>query len=132
MQPYLPIIPSVLAVISAFVALVVAQFFRDHMIAKVILVAIAGFCAAGAITATICNQNQIERARIADQQRHKEIRAQLGSFMKEGLALMGTCMDNSKPPPWGALNDWAARLAAFLKDKLDESDLPLSFSSTRS
>ena len=51
MQSYLSVVPSILAVVSAFAALLLGQFFRENMIAKVILVGISGLCAVGAIGA---------------------------------------------------------------------------------
>jgi hypothetical protein len=121
MQPYIPDIPSILATLSAFVALVVAQFFRDNMIAKVILVLLAGLCAVGAVLATIYNQNQIERARIADQQQHKEIQEQLGVFISEGLDLMVGCGNNNTPIPTKEGDAWFTRINKFLEDRLGHS-----------
>jgi hypothetical protein len=121
MQAYLQVIPSILAVFSALVALVVAQLFRDNIIAKVFLVVAAVLCGAGAIAATIVNQNRIIAADLAATERRKEIREQLGAFIFEGLAIMKNCTDNSKPAPVAQTDAWLSRVSIFLEGRLGHS-----------
>jgi hypothetical protein len=109
------------AIISTFIAVLVAQFFKDHVIAKVVLVLTAGILGAAAIGATFYSQHQIVTERIAEQQRRKEIREQLGNFISGGLTLIENCGDNTKPPPWSDGDAWLARLITFLDSKMNHS-----------
>jgi hypothetical protein len=109
------------AIISTFIAVLIAQFYKDHFIAKVILVVTAGILSAAAIGATFYSQHQIVAERIAEQQRKKEIREQLGNFISDGLALMENCGDNTKPPPWSGGDAWMSRLIPFLDRKMNPS-----------
>ena len=121
MHDYAALVAPTAAIINGFIAVVVAQFFKEHRIAKIILVAAAGILGAAAIGATIYSQHQIVADRLAEAQRHKEIREQLGVFISEGLALVSTCSDNSKPPPWKELDAWVSQVTKFLKDRLGNS-----------
>jgi hypothetical protein len=99
----------------------VAQFFKDHPIAKVILVLAAGVLGVAAIGSTFYTQHQIVTDRLAETQRRKEIREQLGAFIAEGLALMRDCGDNSTPPPAAHASAWLSRLSKFLEEGLGHS-----------
>ena len=50
---YIGVIPSLAAVLNGFIAVLAAQFFKDHPIAKVALVPAAGVLGIIAIGATI-------------------------------------------------------------------------------
>ncbi len=53
---YGALIAPITAIISTFIAVLVAQFYKDHPVAKVLLVVAAGLLGAAAITATILSQ----------------------------------------------------------------------------
>jgi hypothetical protein len=119
-EPYIPIIPSILAVVSAFIALVVAQFFRDNMIAKAILVVAAALCGTGAVAATIYNQHAIVVKQEATEKRNREIRAGLGSLIQEGTALFVDC-GNASNKPVPQVDGWLHKVMDFLNSRLDHS-----------
>ncbi len=123
MQSYLSVVPSILAVVSAFAALLLGQFFRENMIAKVILVGISGLCAVGAIGATISGQHQINAAVKAQAARNKEIRDTLGNFVEEGLRLIAPGCANPAitTPPIDAIAAWEARISTFMDAKMGHS-----------
>jgi hypothetical protein len=121
MQPYIPVILSILAIVGTYVALVVAQFFHDNRKAKIALVAAATFCAAGAIAATIYNRHLIVITPTTDATRHVMVREGLGKFIEEGKKLKGECEDASVPLPNDAASDWDNRVAAFLGANLGAS-----------
>src|SRR3977135_1375785 len=98
LHDYGALVAPTAAIINGFIAVVVAQFFKDHYVAKVLLVLTAGILGAVAIGATFYTQHQIVADQQATGQRHKEIRDQLGSFIREGLVLMVDCGNNSNPP----------------------------------
>ena len=70
------------AIMNGFIAVIVAQFYKDRPTAKVILISIAGALSAIAIGATFYNQHLIVVERDAREQRVKEIRDSLGEFYR--------------------------------------------------
>jgi hypothetical protein len=118
---YGALIAPITAIINGFIAVVIAQFFKDRPAAKVLLVVAAGLLGAAAIGATILNQRQIVAAKNAEQLRQRETREALGTFVGEGLALMSSCSDSTTPPKWQEMNDWQKRLLRFLRDCLGDS-----------
>jgi hypothetical protein len=109
------------AIINGFIAVLVAQFFKDHPVAKVLLVVSAGALGTAAIAATFYTQHQIVAAQKADAQRRQELRNTFGNFISEGLKLIADCGDNSKPPPWAQTNAWVEQLTAFLGNQIGPS-----------
>jgi hypothetical protein len=125
---YSAVIPSVAAAISAFVAVVVAQFFKDHPIAKVIVVIATGIFAMIASGAVIWNQHQIIAQRDAeivqrgaDVKRKKEIRETIGSYIGIINTLKNTTADTTKQNPLDEANKIGYQLQTYLKDKLGQS-----------
>jgi hypothetical protein len=118
---YINVIPSAAAVINGFIAVLVAQFFKNRAEAKTTLVVLAGIVSAVAIVATFDSQYQIVATRNADIQHRKEIRDQLGLFVAEGLKLMNDCADKSAPPRWADTNKWATQIHNFLDSKMGHS-----------
>jgi len=121
LSDYSGLIAPAAAVINGFIAVVVAQFFKDHPIAKVILVVAAGILGAVAIGATFYSQHQIVAEREAVAQRNKEIRERLGALIHEGVNLIVGCTDNIKQPPTAAANVWLNKVNSFLDDRLGHS-----------
>ena len=119
---YGALIAPVAAIVNGFIAVVVAQFFKDHRLAKVLLVVAAGVLGAAAIGATILSQRQLVEAKREAQARQAETREGLGKFIAEGLVIASTaCSGNSAPPRWDQLADWQKRLSQFLQDRLGKS-----------
>jgi hypothetical protein len=73
------------------------------------------------LKATFYNQHLIVAERKAAEAKNKQIRQQLGDFIAEGLSLMKGCTNNCVPPQTEKVNDWAARIAKFLKENLGQS-----------
>jgi hypothetical protein len=118
---YGALIAPIAAIINGFIAVVVAQFFKDRPAAKVLLVVAAGFLGIAAIGATILTQRQIVASKTADQLRQKETRETIGGFIAKGLALTENCSDSSTPPKWEEMNAWLARMSQFLREHLGEA-----------
>jgi len=115
------LIAPVAAIVNGFIAILVAQFFKDNTKAKVILVVSAAILGVAAIGASILNQRQVLAIKIAEQERSKQNREALGSFIGEGLALIADCSDKSTPPKWPELNDWVNRVKTFLSQNMGDS-----------
>ncbi len=88
---YGPLIAPTAAIINGFIAVLVAQFFKDRPGAKFGLVVAAGMLGAVAVGAIFYSQHQIVVDKLADAKRHKEIKEQLGVFISEGIGLMVAC-----------------------------------------
>ena len=104
LRDYGTLTASAAAIINGFIAVVVAQLFKDHRPPKIILLVVAALVGASAIAAIFYSQHNIvvERAaegqrRAADVQRDRDIRNELGKFIAGGLALMRGCEDQSTP-----------------------------------
>jgi hypothetical protein len=82
-RDYVGLVAPTAAIINGFIAVVlVAQFYKDHPIAKVILVVGAGVLGAAAIGATFYGQYQVVSERVADDTCRRDIREHLGSFTR--------------------------------------------------
>jgi hypothetical protein len=66
---YGALIAPIAAIINGFIAVLVAQFFKDRPAAKVLLVMVAGVLGIAAIGATVLSQRQILAVKTADQLR---------------------------------------------------------------
>jgi hypothetical protein len=96
-RDYVGLIPSTAAVVNGFIAVLVAQFFRDHPIARIALVVAAGVLGAAAIGATFYGQSQII-AEKAEGERHRHmLQDALGSYIERGNALKEDASDLMNP-----------------------------------
>ncbi len=118
---YGALIAPIAAIINGFIAVIVAQFFKDRAAAKVLLVVTAGLLGAAAIGATVLSQRQFLATKTAEQLRQKEIRETIGRFISEGSVLAATCTDNATPPNWPNVNSWIAKIKDFLENRLGPS-----------
>jgi hypothetical protein len=123
LRDYIAVLPSVAAVIVTFILVLVAQFFKDRMAAKVSLVMVAGILSAGGIAATIYGQHQIVADRKAAAQRSEDIRNALGDFITQGTAIISPgCADPANTtPPVEAVNAWRDKVVAYLGSRLGRS-----------
>jgi hypothetical protein len=128
LRDYGALIAPTAAIINGFVAVVIAQFFKEHLIAKIILAAVAGLLGAAAIGSTIYSQRQIVADRWAESQRHaaeaqrrQNDREQLGSFIAEGGMLIQKSMDASDTTLETEVNLYTQRVLNFLRDHLGQS-----------
>jgi hypothetical protein len=127
-RDYGALIAPTAAILNGFVAVVIAQFFKEHLIAKIILVVVVGLLGAAAIGATIHSQRQIVADKLAETRRHAaEVqrrtadREQLGSFIAEGETLTLKSMDANYATLEPEVTEWAQRVLNFLRDHLGQS-----------
>jgi hypothetical protein len=118
---YGALIAPTAAILNGFIAVLVAQFFKDHRRAKVLLVIAAGVLGSAAISATFYAQHQIVAERDAAIQKNKEIRERLGALIQEGASLIVGCSDNTKQPPTAAVDAWLHKVEDFLNTRLGHS-----------
>jgi hypothetical protein len=83
LRDYSTQIVSTAAIITGFIVLFVAQFFKDHPVAKVFLVVAAGLLDVAAISATFYSQHQIVAAKSAEAIHQKAIRESLRELYAE-------------------------------------------------
>jgi hypothetical protein len=121
LHDYGALIAPTAAIINGFIAVLVAQFFKDHPVAKCLLVIAAAILGTAAIGATFYTQHQIVADRAAEKDRQRQIREQLGQFIAEGIGLMSDCADNSKAPRLAETEDWYSRVIKFLEERLGHS-----------
>jgi hypothetical protein len=96
---YIPVLPSVAAVINGFIALLVAQFFKEHPRSKAVLVGSAFLLGLASVGGTIYAQSRTIADKHAAHDRTVETRNKLGEFLLEANDLMLECQDGTKPPP---------------------------------
>jgi hypothetical protein len=118
---YGSLIAPIAAILNGFIAVVVAQFFKDHTFAKILLVLAAGVLGAAAIAATILGQREAIVQRAALQAHHQEIRDTIGKFIAEGWALQANCGDKSTPPDEKSTIEWATRVVEYVRTRLGQS-----------
>ena len=118
---YGALIAPITAIISTFIAVLVAQFYKDHPVAKVLLVVASGVLSAASIGATIASQRQIVFERTTETARGLAIREGIGNYLEEGKSLKRRCEDASVPLPEAQVADWDKRAKAFLTTNLGAS-----------
>jgi hypothetical protein len=118
---YGTLIAPIAAILNGFIAVLVAQFFKDHTVAKVLLVLAAGVLGAAAIGATVAGQHEAITQKTVQQTRHREIRDTIGKFIAEGWALQENCGDRSTPPNEKPTSEWAKRVIDYVGSQLGQS-----------
>jgi hypothetical protein len=66
------------AIINGFIAVVVAQFFKDHRVAKIFLVAAAAILSAAGIGATFYSAHQIAVVQVAQDEKRLAMKDLIG------------------------------------------------------
>jgi hypothetical protein len=134
---YVGVLPSTAAILNGFIAVLVAQFFKDHPIAKICLVVAAGILGVLAIVATVYGQHQIIAQReveIAQSEaniRHKkEIRENIGLFIASVNTLAATTADKSKEIPLTEIGKLENDLTTYIKNNMEQSYLNRLFDSS--
>lgn len=123
-KDYVGLVAPSVAVINGFIAVLVAQFYKDDPTARTVLVVGAGLLGAAAIGATFYSQYQIVLERTAEKARRTQIRRRLASFISDGSALMSQCADANAALPEEEGNAWADRVENFLLNACDASYVP--------
>jgi hypothetical protein len=98
-RDYVGLVAPTAAIINGFIAVVVAQFYKDHPVAKVLLVGMAGVLGVAAIGATFYGQYKVVSEKTADATGRRDIQESLGSFIQVGNELMRRCADPTQELP---------------------------------
>jgi hypothetical protein len=120
-RDYLGLIPSTAAIINGFIAVLVAQFYKDRPTAKIILLVFAGALGFAAIVATFCSQHEVLSAQAAEKAHRAEVRQAIGKFIEKGNVLKRRCEHISSPIPLDDANAWKGRVEQYLHKELDDS-----------
>jgi hypothetical protein len=120
-RDYVGLVAPTAAIINGFIAVVVAQFYKDHPVAKALLVVMAGVLGVAAIGATFYGQYKVFSEKTADATRRRDIQESLGSFIQVGNELMRRCADPTQEVPLEEANKWADNVEAFLLNRLGRS-----------
>jgi hypothetical protein len=120
-RDYIGVVPSTAAIVNGFIAVLVAQFFKERPKAKLALVIVAGVLGVAAVGMTFYGQSQIVAARIADENHHHYIRDSLGSYIERGNKLENELSDPKKEPSVQVANNWDSDVVGFLQSNLGES-----------
>jgi hypothetical protein len=120
-QAYAPVIALAAALFNGAAALMLAQFFRDRLAAKLVLAALVVSMSVAAVGTAAYNQRQIIVQMADANARSTEIRTAIGGLITEGNRLMMKCADPKTPPPTDAAMNWRSRADAFLVARLGES-----------
>ena len=118
---YIGVVPSAIAIVNGFVAVVVAQFFKEHPTAKTVLVVCTGVFGCLAIGTTVYGQHQIIVQRDNDAKRKIEIRERLGLYIAEVDVLSIATADKNKPIQTDAANKLASEIEGYLGNNLGQS-----------
>jgi hypothetical protein len=121
LQDYVPVLPTVAALVNGLIAVMIANFFKDKPRAKRALAISAGIVCMVALGATFYGQHSIGAARDAEHRHNVEVRERLGAFIAEGDSLMREYADLGTPLPTDKANDWANRTETFLAMRLGMS-----------
>jgi hypothetical protein len=120
-RDYVGLIPSTAAIVNGFIAVLVAQFFKDHPVARTLLVVAAGVLGIAAIGATFYSQQQIVTEKAEGEKRRHDIREALGGYIKRGNGLEQEAADKTQPLPIEATNSWDSDVVSFLQSELGPS-----------
>ena len=121
LRDYGALVAPVAAIINGFIAVLVAQFFKEHPVAKVVLVVMAGLLGSAAIGSTLYYQHQIVADKADEDARRKTTREGLGGFITAGNSLIAQIAENKTPIPQEAVDRWANSVESFLLDNLGNS-----------
>jgi hypothetical protein len=118
---YLSTVPTAIAIMNGFIALVVANFYKEHRTAKIVLVVVTAIFSAAAIGATIYSQYSMLAAKAAEAARKNAIHEQLGIFIAAGDDLMGKSRDINQNAPETEVTQWAEKVENYLSENLGPS-----------
>jgi hypothetical protein len=120
-RDYVGLIPSSAAIVNGFIAVLIAQFFKDRPIARAVLVGFAFVLGGAAIGATFYGQSQVIAARDADTKHRHDIREAFGEFISHGKEIEKRIADTTNQSPINDKNIWDNEVAIYLNSNLDES-----------
>jgi hypothetical protein len=120
-RDYGGVIVSALPAVAAFLAMIIAQYFKERPIAKALFVAAAGLLILASIWVNAAYQHQLNAEKATNVTRQAAIREQLGKFIEEGKGIKDKCEDETVPLPNDAATDWDKRTASFLDENLGAS-----------
>jgi hypothetical protein len=118
---YLGLAGTIIAVINALLALIIAVLPRGSQLTKMRIGAIAVALGLFAVVAALYPQDDAQGAQ-AQQQRseRREIRRQLDGFVRDGTALLAKIKDSKQALPNKQADLWAQQAEIYLRDRLGE------------
>jgi hypothetical protein len=120
-RDYGAVIGSAAPAVAAYIAMIIAQYFKEHSRAKVALMIAAGLLILASIAVNAGYQRQAITAKAAEVARRAAVRDGIGDFIKSGNEVMAQCLAQSPEPPIPKANDWATRAEAFILANLGAS-----------
>jgi hypothetical protein len=116
MWDYVPVVPTLLAIVNSVIAVWMAQFKPESQRLKVgllLFAIVAGLAAAGA---TIAATYHVVQSAKQVQAENAQTLATLGDLIEEGDKLLAPLRDQSVPVDNAGLNAWAAKAEKSLLD----------------
>ena len=121
---YLGLAGTVIAVINALLAIIIALLPRGSQLTKMRIGAVAVALGLFAIVAALYPQDDVPsvQGEQAQQQRseRREIRKQLDGFVRDGTALLAQIKDSKQALPNKQADLWAQQAETYLRDRLGE------------
>lgn len=81
-RDYIGLVPSTAAIVNGSIAVLIAQFFKDQPVARIVLVVSVGILGVAAIAAMFYGRTQVVAARVADEKHRHEVRESIGSYIQ--------------------------------------------------
>jgi hypothetical protein len=125
---YGALIAPIAAIVNGFIAVIVAQFFKDHLLAKVLLVVAAGVLGAAAIGATIYSQRQLLATRSAEQRDRVAMKDLVRDGVTEGEALDNNWSDKEAVSFKHETNLWTNKMGHLIEDAYGKGEATLFMS----
>jgi len=125
---YGALIAPIAAIVNGFIAVVVAQFFKDHPLAKILLVVAAAVLGVAAISATISSQRQIVAARAAEHRDRIAMKGLLHDGIVEGEALTENWSSKDETNFRHEANRWTNKMGTLVEDAYGKGEASLIMS----
>lgn len=121
---YLGLAGTVIAVVNALLAIVIALLPRGSQLTKLRIGAVAVALGLFAIVAALYPQDDVPAAQSTAQgeqrSERREVRKQLDGFIRDGTALLAQIKDSKQALPTKQADLWAQQAEIYLRDRLGE------------
>lgn len=114
LRDYITALPSIVAALNGFIAVLVASLFKARPFIRATLITVVALLTIAAVGVTLYSQHQIIAQYDATAVRNTEIRKRLGDFIQQGVILIASCTDPTKEAPTDAVNGWILNVNDFL------------------
>jgi hypothetical protein len=116
MWDYVPVVPTLIAVVNGVIAVWMAHFKPERQKLKVGLLLFAIVAGLGAAAATVAGQYHSMQVTKQAQAETAETLTVLGKFIEEGHALSLTLENQNAPVDVNKVSDWAKRVEDYLSN----------------